>query len=144
MFMKTLTAGVLAATLSLTGMAPTQAQASFSEEDAVVGIITLLLLGAAIHHSKDSDAAAEAPVPEPPRHNQHGWRVLPSNCLRHETRRNGNRVRLLAQRCMTRHYDHLNRLPDHCHVQFRNESGQRRAGWRARCLRNQGFRLNRP
>lgn len=138
MFTKTLTAGVLAISLSLTSVAPSPAQASFSEEDAVVGIITLLLLGAAIHNSRDSDARPERPRVDPDAHLR-----LPDNCLRRVIRRNGNPIRFFPQRCMNNNYNHVSRLPDRCHVQFRTENGQRRAGWRARCLRNEGFRFNR-
>ncbi|SLN34960.1 hypothetical protein [Pseudooctadecabacter jejudonensis] len=136
MFTKTLTAGVLAVSLALTSLSPTQAQASFSEEDAVVGILTLLLLGAAIHNSRDNGN-------DRPRVDPNAWKVLPDQCLRQTTRRNGNSIRFFGQRCMNNNYAYVSRLPQACHVRFRNENGQRRQGWRARCLRNEGFRFNR-
>jgi len=137
MFTKTLTAGVLALSMSLTSLAPTQAQASFSEEDAIVGIISLLLLGAAIHNRNDNDE------PVRPRVDPNAWRVLPASCLRGDTRRTGGAVRFFGQRCMTTQYHYVSRLPAQCRVQFRNRRGEHRAGWQARCLRNQGFRISR-
>lgn len=75
---KTLTAGVLAVTLAATSIAPTQASADVSRDDAIIGIATLLLLGAAIHNSRDNDRAETSrSQPEPPRPD---WRVLPANC----------------------------------------------------------------
>lgn len=137
MFMKSLTAGVLAVTLSFTSVAPTPVQAD-DRSDAIVGIISLLLLGAAIHNSRDGDVSVQT-NPQP---NQR-WRVLPANCLREFTRRNGNTIRMFPQRCLNRNYAHLNRLPEACHVRIRTDTGQQRQGFRAGCLRNQGFRTNR-
>ena len=64
MFTKTLTAGVLAASLAHTSMAPTSASARISDEDAIAGILTLLFIGAAIHSSRNNDVAP-APTPQP-------------------------------------------------------------------------------
>ena len=75
MLTKTLTAGVLAVSLSLTSLAPTRA-AALSDEDVAVGIISLLLLGAAIHNNRDRSHAAPAPTPTPQPQANRGWRVL--------------------------------------------------------------------
>ena len=139
MMMKTLTAGVLAATLALTSLTPTTARAGMSEEDAIAGLLTLLFIGAAIHHSRNNDPA---PVPVPPVETQ-SWRDLPEQCQRRMTRRNGNRINFFAQRCLINNYEHMDRLPERCHVRFRTEGGQRRQGYRTRCLSNEGFRTNR-
>ncbi len=142
MLTKTLTAGVLAVSLSLTSLTPTRA-AAWSDEDVAVGVISLLLLGAAIHHSRSNDRPQPAaPQPQRPREVR-DWRVLPVDCLRHATRANGNTIRYFGQRCLNNNYAHVARLPDHCHVRFRNANDQRRQGFRANCLRNQGFRTNR-
>ena len=140
MLTKTLTAGVLAVSLSLTSLTPTRA-AAWSDEDVAVGVITLLLLGAAIHNSR-SNTQPEPQSPQPPRETR-DWRVIPVDCLRHATRRNGNTIRYFGQRCLNDNYAHVARLPQHCHVRFRNANDQRRQGFRARCLRNEGFRTNR-
>lgn len=138
MFMKTLTAGLLAVSLTFTSLTPTTAQAGMSDDD-IAGLLTLLIIGAAIHHSRNSDDAEPTPPPRETR----AWRQLPEHCFRRMTRQNGNQIRYFGQRCMERNYDHMNRLPQACHVRFRNMDGQRRQGYRARCLRENGFRTNR-
>ena len=143
MIMKTLTAGVLAISLTVTSLAPTSAAADISKDGAIAGILTLLFLGAAIHNSRDNDVSpAPAPERRPRPTLTRDWRVLPADCLRNVTRRNGNTIRMFGQRCLTNNYAHVNRLPQACHVRVRTENGQNRPGFRARCLRNQGFRTN--
>lgn len=63
MLTKTLTAGILALSLALTSVTPTTASAQISDEDAIAGLIALLLLGAVVHESRNND-----PAPERPRH----------------------------------------------------------------------------
>ena len=101
---KTLTAGVLAATLTVTGMAPTTAAADISREQAIVGIGALLLLGAAIHNDRDDDDNDRARSPSRRtvdvtrnRHHNDRCRVLPANCLIDTRSRRGDRVRYFGQ-----------------------------------------------
>lgn len=137
----TFTAGLLATTLALTSITPNSAAARMSDED-IAAILGLLVIGAAIHNSRNNDAAPVAPSrPQPT--TTRGWRVLPANCIRNVTRRNGNTIRMFGQRCLNNNYAHVNRLPEACHVRVRTENGQRRQGYRARCLRDAGFRTNR-
>lgn len=135
---KTFTAGILAATLALTSITPTRANADVTEGDAIVGIITLLLLGAAL--SDNNNVTIEPRTVQPPRNN---WRILPAECRRTFETRRGDRVRMFTRRCMQNNYRHVDRLPDDCFVRIRTDRGERRQGWRARCLRNAGFRVNR-
>jgi hypothetical protein len=138
---KTLTAGVLSVTLALTAITPTAASARISDEDAIAGIIALLFIGAAVHHSRNSnDRPTPTPEPAPQPNN---WRILPAECLRNIDTRRGNTVRLFTQGCMTNNYRFTHRLPHECHVRVRAENGQRRQGYRARCMRDAGFRTNR-
>lgn len=140
MIMKTLTAGVLAASLAITSLSPTQASAGLSD-DEVAGLLTLLFLGAVIHNNRNNDPA---PVPQPVRPRaDDNWRVLPLACLQRIENRRGQTVRFFGQRCLTRSYNYVSRLPQACHIQFRTENGQRRQGFSARCLRDAGFRTNR-
>lgn len=141
---KTLTAGTLALSLALTGMAPTQASAGLSEEDAVVGVLTLLLLGAAIHNSRDNDRVVSHPAPVRPARPQaaRDWRILPLHCRQDFRQQNGNGIHLFSQSCLNNNYAHVNRLPQACHVRVRAANGQHRQGFRAACLRNAGFRTN--
>lgn len=132
---KSMMAGVLACSLALTSPAPARAQDQFDNQDAVVGLLALLLIGAAIHHSRDDDPAP-APVPVA------DWRDVPLQCLRHAIRDNGNRINYYGQRCMTNNYGFHERLPAVCHVRFTREDGRQRQGYRRGCLRNHGFRVN--
>ena len=127
----TFTAGLLASTLALSSMTPNSAQAGLSEEE-VVGLLSFLFIGAAIHNNRSNRDVETAPEPtvQPGRG---GWRNLPEQCQRRMTRRNGNRINFFAQRCLNNNYNFVNRLPEHCHVRFRTAEGQRR----------QGFRINR-
>jgi hypothetical protein len=140
----TFTAGLLATTLALTAIAPNSAAARMSEED-IAAILGFLVIGAVIHNRRNSDAAPVAPAaparPQPTTTRE--WRVLPADCIRNVTRRNGNTIRMFGQRCLNNNYAHVNRLPEACHVNVRTENGQRRQGYRVRCLRNEGFRTNR-
>lgn len=140
MLMKTMTAGVLALSVTLTSLTPTTASARMSDEE-VAGIVALLLFGAVVHNSRNRDVTP-APAPHPQPTAARGWRVLPADCIRNVTRRNGNTIRMFGQRCLNNNYAHVNRLPQACHVSVRNENGQRRQGYRVRCLRNEGFRTN--
>lgn len=142
MTMKTLTAGVLAATLSFTAIAPTSVVADESRNNAIVGIAALLLLGAAIHNSRDDDNETSHRTTRVQPSNDR-WRVLPAGCLTQATRRNGDRIRFFGQRCLNNNYRAVNRLPNACHVEFRTRDGRYRQGYRAACLRNQGFRTTR-
>jgi len=142
MTLKTLTAGVLAATLTFTTIAPTTVAADISRDEAIVGIATLLLLGAAIHESRDDDSEPARTSTRNQRHQQN-WRVLPSSCLRQVTRRNGNNVRFFGQSCLNSNYQAVNRLPNDCRVSFQSRQGQQRRGYSAQCLQNNGFRTNR-
>jgi hypothetical protein len=138
---KTLSAGVLSLTLALTAVSPTTASAQISEEDAIAGFLALLFIGAAVHlsdNNNDRPAPVVEPTPQP-----RNWRVLPAECLRSIDTRRGNSVRMFTQRCLTNNYNFTNRLPQECHVRVRTENGQRRQGYRARCMRNAGFRTNR-
>lgn len=137
MFTKSITAGVLAVSLSFTSLAPSTASAQISEEDAVVGLVTLLLLGTAIHNSR------ERRDPAPVAHPNRGWRVLPADCRRDVVTRGGGTVRMFTTGCLSNSYRSMNRLPDHCYIAVRNRNGQQRAGYRAPCLRDAGFRTDR-
>lgn len=158
-FTKSLTAGVLALSLTFTSLTPAPAMASqnqFSEQDALLGLLTLFLVGAAIHHSNKDDAPAPPPAPapdpfedpfddpfeEPFEEPFAHWREMPLECLRHATRRNGNQITYYGQRCMERNYDFADTLPEVCHVRFRRNDGRRRQGYRRTCLQDHGFRVN--
>lgn len=146
---KTLTAGVLAATLTVTSLTPTVAAAEVSREQAILGIGALLLLGAAIHNNNDNDRDRARGQTRPHisinRHERGNdrWRVLPANCLTESRTRRGDRVRFFGQRCLNNHYANIGRLPQACHIRFRTHRNDVRQGFGARCLREAGFRTTR-
>ena len=133
---KTLTAGLVALSLTLGTVAPNAAHAEIDEGEAIVGIITLLLLGAAIANDNDNDRSPGRG--DRPRDNS--WRLVPAECLRTIETRRGDTVRMFPRRCMERNYAHVNRLPSRCEITVRNARGHLRHGWTPRCLRQAGFR----
>ncbi|MBU2992190.1 hypothetical protein Q4555_10250 [Octadecabacter sp. 1_MG-2023] len=138
---KTFTAGILASSMALTSIAPSSAQAGMSEEE-VFGLLSLLVIGAAIHHSRNDDPAPSPQVNRTPRA-ESARQVLPSSCRRDiETRRRGT-VRMFTQRCLNNNYRNVDRLPQACHITVRTQNGQQRQGYSAQCLRNAGFRTTR-
>jgi len=133
--MKTLTAGLLALSLGLGTVTATPAHATLSDEEKVIGLLSLFLLGAAIAQNNDdkSDARRDR------RDNR--WRELPARCLTSVSTRRGD-VRMFGERCLRRHYDHVNRLPARCEISVRGPRHMRH-GYVPRCLRHAGFRLER-
>lgn len=131
--LKTLTAGVLALALTLTSVTATPARAEISEGDAVVGLITLLLLGAAISNRDNDNPQVDQ------RGRGENWRVLPAHCLTTVNTRGGE-VRMFGLRCLNRNYAHVNRLPARCEISVRGPRHMRH-GYVPRCLRHEGFRM---
>lgn len=134
--MKTLTAGLLALGLGLGTVTATPAHAGLSDEEKVIGLLSLFLLGAAIAQH-DDDRKTDT------RRDRRGdaWRALPARCLTSVATRRGE-VRMFGERCLRRHYDHVNRLPERCAISVRG-SRHMRHGYVPRCLRHAGFRLDR-
>jgi hypothetical protein len=133
--LKTASAAVLALTLGLTTVTATPAHATLSDEEKVIGLLGLFLLGAAVaQHGDDSDTARTE-------RRDRGWRVVPARCLTGVRTRHGH-VRMLGKRCMTRHYAHVNHLPEHCEISVRGPRHLRH-GYTPRCLRHAGFRIDR-
>lgn len=144
MISKTLTAGVLCTSLALTSIAPTQAQAEISEGDAIVGMITLLLLGAAIHNSNDRDDPPARTHTRPTRsHPAPAANVLPRSCLRQGRTARGRDVQVYGRQCLIDNYGSIRRLPLTCVVRYGTRAGNNRRGFREPCMRNEGFRPSR-
>ena len=133
--MKTLTAALVALSLGLGTVSASPAHAEISEKEAVIGLLGLLLLGAAItQNSTDGDTAR-------PERRDPSWRVLPARCLTRINTRHGQ-VRMFAKRCMNRNYDHVNRLPERCEISVRGARHMRQ-GYAPRCLHHAGLRIQR-
>ncbi|KPP93046.1 MAG: hypothetical protein HLUCCA08_10630 [Rhodobacteraceae bacterium HLUCCA08] len=151
--MKSLTAGLLALTLSLTSLSPGAARAETNGDDIAVGVLTLLLLGLAIKEARDDDRGTPARQPQVhlPRHDaqpqrpQFGqqrpntaWWVVPAECRRTLGTRQGE-VRLFLQHCMAREWGPTHRLPGECFREVRLRNGEIRRGWVPHCLGRAGF-----
>ena len=133
--MKTLTACLLALSLGLGTVTATPAHATLSDEEKVIGLLSLFLLGAAIAQNNDNKSDARRD------RRDNRWRELPARCLTSVSTRRGD-VRMFGERCLRRHYDHVNRLPARCEISVRG-SRHMRHGYVPRCLRHAGFRLER-
>ncbi|WP_208350703.1 hypothetical protein [Pseudaestuariivita rosea] len=130
----------LAIGFALTGAA--QAAAEPSDED----IARLLsgFFGKEIRGDDDDDRRREAYWRYDD--DRRDWRddrrkVLPHRCFRTYETRDGLR-RGFARRCLNRHYDHADRLPRNCLSRARTINGKRHY-YKARCLRNEGYRIGR-
>ena len=134
---KTLFAGLLALTLGLTSVAPSQAQAEIDGDDALRGLVTLLIIGSIIHQLDDNDRRRPEPIVTP-RPNR---KVVPARCLR--TIHGPNRTRQVFMKpCLRRNMDNVNRLPARCEITVETQRGTRRA-YRSRCLEREGWRTSR-
>lgn len=65
--------------------------------------------------------------------------ALPDRCLRVVSTSRGNRA-VYTERCLKRHYIHVNRLPDRCRLQVRSDD-RTRVVYGARCLQRDGWRV---
>jgi len=164
---KTVTAGLLAVSLTFTSAAPVQAN-GLSEDDVgklLFGLVATAVIANAIKNNRDEDRGRATVQRKPrvevqrqqprsiaPRHTlrnnlrgqpqrrNHRAAVpapLPRECIRHVDSRHGTQ-RIFGQRCLTRNYAQADHLPRSCAVRFNTNRGQR-TGYAARCLRNNGY-----
>ena len=145
----------------ITLLSAAQGQArDYTAERAIAAILGLAVVGTII--AKHSDGSPKAkpkervvapiakaptgvkprPLPKDLRHTTRAQRrALPPRCLR-ETRTERGVAQYYGARCLSRHYDAVNRLPDRCERRIRTDRGVR-YGWSARCLRREGYTLAR-
>lgn len=149
-------ATVSAAAIALTALGSTPAYADDRDAArALAAILGIAVVGAIIHdRNKDKKRKVhrQAPVYKEHAHKPHrikprplpqraNRKLLPQRCFRSVDTRQGT-YRMFGQRCLNKHYRHVNSLPERCHYTFRTYDGKRR-GYEARCLRNAGYRLAR-
>ncbi|MDU8911400.1 hypothetical protein [Aestuariicoccus sp. MJ-SS9] len=67
-------------------------------------------------------------------------RALPASCLRELRGHHGHPRRVFGKRCLKKRAD-VRYLPAVCETGFRGRSGKWRQGYRAGCMRHQGFRI---
>lgn len=140
-FSKSVTAGLLAVTLALTGIAASTSPAAANghrnnggEAAAVLG--GLLLLYGISQVGRNNGHRGNPPVIHQPRP-QPVQRVAPSRCLIQGHDGNG-RFRGYRQQCMQRHAQNAHLLPQNCLRRVWTQNGQRSI-YRARCLTNNGW-----
>ena len=142
----------LAIFVTAIGAGSAQAADRSNANGALAALLGLVVIGAIIHEKNEDDRRerrrAEAAAkqksqahkarPLPPRVRR--ALQLPQSCVRDVFDRNGNRARILGQRCMVRNYNHVQSLPQACERIVRTDRGIRR-GWSARCLRRDGYQI---
>lgn len=143
---RTMTAGLLAVTLALTGIAastsPAAATGRNNGADAAAVLGGLLLLyglsqAGRNHGSRNYTSRGNPPVIYQPPRPQPVQRVAPARCFIQGHDGNG-RYRGYRQRCMQNHARNAHLLPQNCLRRVWTPNGQRRI-YRARCLRNNGW-----
>lgn len=154
-------ATVSAAAIALTAMGAAPAYADDRDAArALAAILGIAVVGALIHDNnkkKKRKVHRQAPVYNQPLYNQPAYKqqrikprplpqranrkLLPQRCFRSVDTRQGT-YRMFGQRCLNKHYRHVNSLPQRCQYTFRTYDGKRR-GYEARCLRDAGYRLAR-
>lgn len=162
---KTLTAGLMALSLTLVPAAPVQAQQS--NEDLQRAIVSLLALGAvglAIKNNSDNREEARETRRQPvevapqraPRnvHDNHRRNyqdfdrqnrrvdLVPGRCFRRVETARGGYQGVFVARCLERRYRDADTLPRQCLVRIGGNNGNRR-GYDAACLRDFGYRSDR-
>lgn len=155
---KTLTAGLMALSLTFTSVAPAQAN-GLSEDDIgklLLGLVATAAIASAIKNNRDDDRGRVAVPQKPriaapvhqPRHQPRGHdrfssvpAPLPAQCLRILQTRHGTQ-RIFGERCLSRNYAEAYRLPASCGIRFNTDRGLR-SGYDARCLRQNGYSLQR-
>ncbi|SEW44876.1 hypothetical protein SAMN04488515_3255 [Cognatiyoonia koreensis] len=163
---KTLTAGLMALTLTFTSATSVQAQ-GLTEEDVgklIFGLLATAAIATAIKNNQDDRAdrpnthqpRVERRQPKPrgviperrnPRHERQPNRrneartVLPRACLDNFEGRFGTQ-RMLNRRCLTRNFAYANDLPRRCEVRVFTNRGPRN-GFDPQCLRQQGYSISR-
>jgi len=156
--LKPLIAGITALSLTLAAAAPAHANGLDRENvgKLLLGLATVAAIGIAIENNREDDRRTTTVTPAQrvndrtynwadlnrPRQRGHDRRAdLPRDCLRDVETRFGTQ-RLLGRRCLQRNYAQFDRLPNRCAVRVFSDNGPRN-GFDARCLREQGYRINR-
>lgn len=138
-------AAILAASIAITSFAAAPARAASDEDIAkfLFGAAALAIIGKAINDS-NRDQTTRFPdkeiivTPRPDRR-----KVLPRRCVTRANTALGNNTRVLRAKCLKRHYQRANRLPNSCRLPIWTQNG-RKPAYLARCLRDRGYTIARP
>lgn len=132
-------ASVLAAALTITSISAAPARAASDEDIAkfLFGATALVILGKALSDNNDRRDRDVVHTPRPkPR------KVLPRRCVTRATTALGSNTKVLRAKCLNRHYQHADRLPNACRLPIWTQNG-RKKGYLARCLRDRGYTIAR-
>lgn len=159
---KTLTAGLMALTLSFTSVTPVYAE-NASREDVgklIFGLLATAAIANAIKNNQNNQQPEQVHIerhnPKPrvvmperrnPAHERRPNRredrrtTLPRECLNNFEGRFGTQ-RMLNRRCLLRNFPYVESLPQRCAVRVFTNNGPRN-GFDPQCLRQQGFAISR-
>lgn len=139
-----LTAGALAATLTLTSVAPVQAADKGEIGRFLLGAGALFVIGSALANANPKVTRAPhtphvvtPPKVHPPVTHRPPRNVVPVACLRHNQYAEGPR-RYFGRRCLNKRMPQANRLPQGCLRSVWTQRGHRNV-YAARCLRRSGW-----
>lgn len=133
-------AAVLVASLTITGIAASSAQAGDRNHNGdeiakiLVGATALFMIGKALSGKRSEPDYKPIPKPLPPRVKR---KRLPGECLR-SYRVHGGRVEMASKRCLERKYHYVSSLPRSCKISQQTRKGYRR-GYSPRCLKKHGY-----
>ena len=160
-------ATIAAASIVITGFSAAPARAGEEEIGAALAaILGLAIVGAVIKDKRDDrKARQQVHVPQPQvhqprqqgqnhinRHQRHvqpkplphrvNRKLLPQRCLFNLRTDNGRYKEVFGQRCLNRHFQHVQHLPQQCGRRVWTDRGAR-YGYGARCLSKHGYQLAR-
>lgn len=130
-------AAVLAASLTITALAAQPARAADQDDLArvLLGVAAIAIIGKAIQDNRKDERRRAAPA------RPQLAKTVPPRCLRTIEGRNGVR-RYIDRDCAVRAVPRPDRLPGACLQRYRTFHG-RTLGYAARCMRAEGWRLER-
>lgn len=148
-------ATVLAASIAVTAMGATSAQAHHKNDDLIKFLgaaTTMIIIGNALknHNSNGHNGKVyiHSPNHKPKGHGHKTYKPapkkkpsLPAKCVRNAKGKHGNTYKVLGRHCMSNNYKAMNRVPQKCAVQYRSTNGHIRNGFGIQCLKNHGFRF---
>ncbi|SHE78928.1 hypothetical protein SAMN05444279_10884 [Ruegeria intermedia] len=143
---------VVATAVAITGVSASQAKAA-DAHDILGGLAAIAIIGAAVNHynkekRKERVARQNTHIHQPQETRPDHIRPLPrrvarydlpQRCLKTYKGYSKNRP-LLKPKCLEKHYEYANSLPQQCKVGFWNGKKIKRA-YEPACLRQKGYRV---
>ena len=136
---------ILATAIAVTGLSAVPARADPDTTRLLAGLAVLAIVAAAIQRDRKKNVVSRNPTdpiyparPTPPRITRFD---LPDQCLRRKTV-NGRQRNLFGNRCLENNYAFNGTLPAACRLSYW-DGRHNRTGYKARCLRERGYRFAR-